>query len=265
MSAKSYEDLIHSVSVRYTDKIKQICAPLFHCLNITHFWYCKIDHRGDYSFIGSHPGWCELFAAEKLYLKYSYLRHPQFHQSSVHLIKNPKDPSLSDVLTSCKDRFSMQCLLSVINKDEDGIEEFGFASPSDSDEQISLLMNELPLLRLFVKKFWEENPFLRKKFDDHSVNIGKLIGPHFYEPFATPVNKKWLLQKMGSNINLSAGEVEVLKFMQKGLSARQISTQVFRSIRTIEHRIEKMKEKLDCLSKAELIQKASELTSFGLL
>lgn len=263
----SYEDVIQSVSIRYTNKINQICKPLFHYLNLNHFWYCKIDNQGNYFFLGSHAPWCELFAAEKLYLKYSYLRHPEFHQSCVNLIRSPIDPLLSDVLTSCKNRFSMHCLLSIINKGEQGIEEFGFASAFATDEQISRLMSELPLLRLFVKKFWEENALLRTKFEDHSINIAKLIGPTFYEPFLLPSSshKKLLFKTMGADTHLTPGDKEVLKLLQKGFSAGQIGAQIFRSTRTIEHRIERVKDKLSCSSKSELIQKAEELSLCGFL
>src|SRR5580698_4255498 len=97
----SYENIIQSVSVRYTDLINKACRQLFQSFNLNHFWYCKIDNRGNYRFLGSHVGWCELFASEKLYLKYSYLRHPDLHQNSVHLIVQPKDLLLSDVMASC--------------------------------------------------------------------------------------------------------------------------------------------------------------------
>lgn len=265
----SYEHVIQAVSVRYADLINRACLDLFHCLNLNHFWYCRIDNEGNYSFLGSHVGWCELFASEKLYQKYSYLRHPKFQQSGIHFVKNPQDPALFEVLSLCKNRFHMECLLSVITKDENGMEEFGFAAKSASDEQVSLLINELPLLRLFVKNFWEENPRLKTAFEDHQVNIGKLIGQSFYEPFA-PValqTKPLLLQKMKMepNLSLTPSDIEVLRLMQEGLSAGQISTQIFRSPRTIEHRIERIKEKLCCFSKAELIKKARELEKFGFL
>lgn len=263
----SYDSVIQSVSVRYSDVINKACSELFRCLNLNHFWYCKIDNNGNYSFLGSHSGWCELFAGEKFYQKYAYIKHPKYQKNGIHFIKNPEDPDLMDVLSSCKERFQMQCLLSVVTKDGAGIEEFGFASKSASDDQISLLMNELPLLRLFVQNFFNEHPILKSALFDHQVNIGKLIGPSFYEPIIPifPKNKPLLLQtmKLGSSLDLTDGDIEVLKLLQEGSSATQIAKHIFRSPRTVEHRIERLKEKLTCFSKAELIKKARELEKMG--
>jgi DNA-binding NarL/FixJ family response regulator len=80
-------------------------------------------------------------------------------------------------------------------------------------------------------------------------------------------DKQQLLQKMGiaPGDPLTHGESRVLKLMLKGYTANTISTKIYRSPRTVEHCIERLKEKLLCDKKSDLIQKGKELEVIGCL
>jgi len=63
--------------------------------------------------------------------------------------------------------------------------------------------------------------------------------------------------------NLSSIELNVMNLLLEGYSAAQIALRLFRSSRTVEHHIERIKEKLGCCSKGELIQKARKMERFN--
>jgi DNA-binding NarL/FixJ family response regulator len=92
------------------------------------------------------------------------------------------------------------------------------------------------------------------------------VGPDFHQnriQFSDPgyLARQKVLGELGVKIesNLSVAELETLKLLQKGYTASQIGTSLYRSRRTIEHRIERIKAKLSCASRRELIEKAEVL------
>lgn len=267
----SYLQLVYAITTRNSDKIKKLCAPLFETFNLNQFWYSKITIDGHHTFVDSHVGWCEYFASEKLYLKYDYLRHPKFIQAGIkfHKHNDVHDPHLGPILRDCSIKFDIQQSLKIINQIPDGVEEFGFASSSPSETQTSLFFNELPLLRLFAKKFVEDNRPLIRKLDENRIDLMDLIGPQFHvkKPPLIPYleAKNSFLKIMGIQVGktLTSRENDVIKLLIKGYSASQIAARLFISIRTAEHHVERIKEKWVCYSKAELIQKAREMEHFG--
>lgn len=70
------------------------------------------------------------------------------------------------------------------------------------------------------------------------------------------------LKKIGIEIpekHLTKKEILVIKHLVQGLSASKIAQALVISPRTVEHHLERIKDKLDCDSKSELIQKVQEI------
>lgn len=156
-----------------------------------------------------------------------------------------------------------------MEKTTEGVEGFGFATHLSIDTFESLCMNEMSLLKLFVKRFREEfNPTLFK-MKEECVDIASLIGPLFYQKNTNvplpSVDKKLFLKQfqLTELLELSEREKEVLFYISKGLFAIQIAELLHLSKRTVEHYTENIKNKLNCYSKAELIQKANTFLSLG--
>ena len=54
-------------------------------------------------------------------------------------------------------------------------------------------------------------------------------------------------------------EIECIRHFLMGKTAREIANELHLSVRTIEHRLEKLKDKLDCNSKSELFCRLQKL------
>ncbi|MEI6805574.1 MAG: LuxR C-terminal-related transcriptional regulator [Myxococcaceae bacterium] len=111
-------------------------------------------------------------------------------------------------------------------------------------------------------EFLKENP----------IDLAKIIGPEFYRNRileADPIyqERKKFLTALGirQELELSTTDIDTIRLLLKGYSASQIAKLLYRSKRTIEHRIENIKLKWNCCSKAELIQKAQKLSNEGAL
>lgn len=267
----SFQFLSRSISCCYSDIIKRSCESLFYYFNLNHFYYTRITNGGYFTSLDSHADWSQYYASEKLFLRTPYFRQPRLVRKGVRLLKDLRDSAYEDVYNRGKSKFDFNLTLQLIDEFPDGIEIFGFSSNFSNEMQIALLLNELPLIRLFTKKFREGNPFLFSKLEDNQIDIAGVIGAAFYESAipTTPqcVARQDFLQKMGIRCGdpLTPRENDVIKLLLQGYSAGKIAPAIHLSKRTVEHHIERMKEKLGCDSKADLIQKARELERYGSL
>lgn len=265
----SFQDMTQAVTCRYQDKIKNECAPLFEHFRLSHFGYCKLTNSGDFSYVGTHVAWSEYFAAEKLYRNFPYYRHPKYTQEGIHIMK-PEEGAFLDALNLGREQFNVQYGLAIIQKLKDGLEGYVFCPDLPDTSHLSLLINEIPLLKLFVKQFKEKNQRLFWHLSDNQVNMVDLIGPDFFENI-TPglpyiLKREDFLKKLGvSSETLTPAEKRVMKLLPKGRSSRFMGEQLYLSKRTVEHHIERIRDKFSCDSKAELIEKCRELESSGYL
>jgi len=267
----SFDMLSRAVSLRYNREIKKSCRDLLECLNLNHFYYTKITDSGFFSTIDSHPDWHQYYTEKKLYLKTPYFCCPNLLDSGFQMFKDVKSENYSEVYNAGKEKFEFRLTLQLIEKSPDGVGIFGFSSNFSNEIQMSLFVNELPLIRLFSKKFCEQNPFLISKMEDNQIDIASIIGPAFYDKpdsfTPTSHSKRAVLEKIGVQFAdpLTLREIEVIRLLLQGYSAGKIASRVFLSKRTVEHHVERVKEKLGCDSKAELIQKAREIELLGFL
>ncbi len=255
---------------RYNDQISKVCRPFFDCFNLKHFWFYKLTDDGHISFGNSYAQWNEFFSANNYWLTYPHICHPKFHKQGVYLHNNVQEASLKPIWKSGSDQFEIGQCIAIVNKIPGGIEEFGFSSSCPSSFQTNTLLNELHLFHLFYEKFKLENRKLLLKADDNQINIAQMMSGAFNRN-TLPMNKisqrGELIKKMGldSGDQLSSREIEVIRLLLLGYSAGKIGNGIRLSRRTVEHHIERIKNKLGCHSKVDLIQKGRELERFGCL
>jgi DNA-binding CsgD family transcriptional regulator len=104
-----------------------------------------------------------------------------------------------------------------------------------------------------------------------SFNGKSLIATSFKTNLQSQINSKKIIGIIGLSIiqelkpedqnhqnifNLTTKEMQCLFCLVRGLSVKQISTELFLSSRTIEHYMENIKIKLNCRVRSELIAKA---------
>lgn len=261
--------MINKYTLQFNHKVNKFCNPILNNFGVNHFWCYKVTNDGHYTCLGSNLPWMEYYFGEKLYLPNPYLRNPENFETGTSFIRQVKDYSYQKSVDIGVKNFSINQSLIFLEKAKDGIEGYGFASHLPTNIFESLCINEMPLLKLFVKKFREEFNSILGKMSEELVDIASLIGPTFYEKNSgiqtSSIDRNLFLKQfhLSEIIELSHREKEVLFLVSKGLFAIQIADHLQLSKRTIEHYIENMKNKLNCYSKAELIQKANEFLSIG--
>ena len=120
-------------------------------------------------------------------------------------------------------------------------------------------------LHLLARFFRENNRGLFSSLEETPINLPEILGSDFYEnkiQRSDPnyIAKQNFLKKLGVNreFDLSPPEMETLRLILKGYSSSQIAKQVYRSKRTIEHRVENIKSKL-CWMSTRLPKKSRPL------
>jgi len=230
-----------------------------------------VKRSGGYTYFASNIDWCEYYGSKKFYLSNPFHRHPMHFQEGICLLKHVHDNNFSEIMQSASSGFNINLSLKLLNNTNDGFEAFVFSSISSDQTYIEMLLNELPMLRLFIKKFRDENEGVFRAAEENQMDLGGLLGPVFYQnsmpAVQRPIARQAFLKKMGIDVDavLSLREIEVIKLLLEGYSAGKIAPQIHLSRRTVEHHVERIKDKLGCDSKEQLIQKARELERFGIL
>lgn len=268
---KETQDMVKA-SKKFDDKIKSFCAPLIETFGISHFYHAKITSSGHFIGFNFNRTWEEYFFSEKSHL----LIWPDKCQPCkitkgirfLHEDEN-ENAELNRLLKSAREEYSLNFSLQFVEKSSHCTEMYGFALNSSDPLQHLMIVKEMPLLRLFMKRFQEEFKGLYKALNNNCIDMPSLLGPQFHNAKNRIVNQSFMheqfLQKIGIQLPqpLTERELDVIKFLVKGHSAAEIGSLLFLSKRTVEHHLERIKDKFCSNSKSDLIQKIRELESIG--
>lgn len=264
-----YQSMIRFVE-RFHDRFKRFCNPLVHHFGINEFIYQKQTISGKLIGINYHLDRVNHYFSEGLYLLDPATTHPDNHQEGIVLIHDIEEKSAKSLVEKSKTEFGVHFSLALNNKTSDGMEFYIFGLTSSDFSQKMKLYNEISLLRLFIKRFKEEFGSLILKLNEYSVDMIKLKGALFQKSFnlyPKPIERLQFLEHIGLEMpkSLTPKEIEIVKHVVNGLSASKIADLLSISPRTVEHHLERIKDKFDCLTKAELIQKIRQIDEAGCL
>lgn len=260
-------------SKKFHDKIKSFCDPLVQLFGISHFYHAIITTSGHFIGLNLNREWEEYFFSDKSHLLIWPDKLPPCKvKNGIRLLQENEDENenFNKLLRKAEEGYSLNFSLQFIEKTSQGTHMYGFALNSSNPLQHMALINEMPLLRLFLKRFQEQFKTLYAALDENKVDLSNLLGPQFYNAKKIPVVTKscvrdQFLQKMGIEIPaaLTDKEIGVIRHLIKGYSASQIASELLISKRTVEHHLERIKNKFYSSSKSDLIQKIRELESIG--
>ncbi len=257
-------------SGKFHDKIKSFCNPLEQNFGISHFYHAKVTNSGQFIGVNLNRAWEEHFLSNSSHLLiWPDKCQPCKVKGGVRLLQEGENENLNHLLETAREKYSVHFSLQFVEKSSQGSNMYGFALNSANPLQHLALVKEMPLLRLFVKRFQEEFKGLYNSLDDNKVDLSHLLGPAFHKtknPVITESSTRdQLIRKMGIQIpeSLTDRELEIMKYFIQGCPASQIALELFISKRTVEHHIERIKDKFYASSKSELIGKIRELESIG--
>lgn len=265
---KQFEEILSKVtSSPHHNKMMRFVKPLKDHFGVNHFWYYRITFSGHYSYVGTHQAWSEYCLDSEMIDHFSCLRHPTVTKTGLSLMKPCGDEKYKKLLDKAWEKFRIHFSLNMIQSTADGIEAYGFGSQFNDQKNEERLLNELPSLIHFTKVFKQENQKIFDLLENVQADLTSYIGPVFYEipkGIELPLNRSRFLRDIGYKLpSLTPRELDILKFLANGFPASYMAKKLHLSSRTIENYVARMKIKLLCTDKVELIQKAQEISSIG--
>jgi DNA-binding CsgD family transcriptional regulator len=249
-------------------KMLRYCAPLYDIFGVNYFWYFRVTHSGDYSYIGTHADWSEWSFEHDMVKNFPLLRNPDTLSEGIHFMNRTVRVGHEIPVNVAWEKFKVHLAISLVKKIDCGVEVFGFGTKTNDPQAELALLNELPLLRLFIKNFREKFKKSIEYAHENPVNLISHLGPIFEETNGTKLSEEKRMQflkavGLGSLLTLSKRENEVFLLIHEGYSCTQIAEILLLSSRTVEKFICSIKDKLSCDSKGQIIQMANSLFSNG--
>ncbi len=258
-------------SLLHAQDISDICNPL-QKLNITHFSHVRIDKKKKFSAIGTNPGFTEHYLNNKYYT------------ADIHMVDENKFGNFfvwdgiefsgqSGKMCHEAGQFGIHNPFTIIEKHNDGIDYYHFASVSVNKQINQVYLANLDLLHLFIAHFKEninKSRVLKKAYDlTFDLDPNRTIN---FEDDSIHYDRSQFLQSIElkhprlviENIRLSKRQSEVLRHVILGKTLKEISQLMNLSERTVRHYFENVKIKLNVFSRSELISKALDSKSLQL-
>jgi DNA-binding CsgD family transcriptional regulator len=248
------------------DKLTRFCQPLVDMLDVSQFYHYVMTRQGHIAAVGLHTELQEYLVSSSEWHDFTpYVYHNMDNLNGVVFTQALPNDDWKRNYDYAAQKFDVHLSLQVSQKTAFGIEGFGFGLKTANPSQHLAFLNHLPLLRIFISEY--KKTLNTNLLHEHLVDAASLTGPDFFDASkaGTMGFKNVLLGKMMvKSVNpLSPRESEIADLLLQGYSAFQIGEILFRSNRTIESHIERIKDKLDCSRRSDLIQKLGELKSMG--
>ncbi|MBA3284149.1 MAG: helix-turn-helix transcriptional regulator [Nitrosopumilus sp.] len=257
----------NNLSPHHKQMIKS-AFPLQDCFKINHFWYYKITHSGNYSYIGTNEAWNEFCFDTPLLKSFTCLRHLECLPKGISLMKAGAKEEYKELLDLAWEKFGVNFNINITNETNDGVEAFGFATNFNDPYADERLLNKLSYLREFIRFFKEHNAKALHFVNENKVHLPTVFGQQFYEPtnaLSIPFEREKLLRHMGFGafFTLTPREKDILKFIAYGYPASYVAQQLCLSKKTVENYLATIKCKLACTSKIQLIQLSQQISATG--
>lgn len=269
---KFYE---HSVEFteKYNNNLKKVCEPLFNFFGMNYFFYAYISYNLKCCVIGTHIDLVQHYLCERLFRYNPFLILPQNLKTGVYLYSSVADNKFQTSITNVEQKFRVRHNCIITQQDKEGCHTYGFASPIDHFGKENLIVNQNALFKQFIKYFHMEMAPIIDSLHANGVSISdkeNCYDIRIPSIELSDLEKQKFLKIIGLIKNekilegITRREKEYLQNLVRGKSNKQIATDFNISLRTVEHYIEKLREKFHCYSRGELIERLIALKEMGL-
>lgn len=263
-------------SLRNSKKLNQICEPLKTSFGVSAFWYSKTYTDGSFFSVGTHASSHEDYYKEMKFQYSPFCRKPEYLDEGFYLYRNYQDEDFQEAITACAKQHKVEFCATTIAKTESGFVRFGYGmEPGKTNNFQQNFLNNLPLFKKFNDYFIKESKIILKNIEDNLINLPEAIGAKYFKNPASfgslgRSQKLNFLKSIGVDmdlplVNLTKRESQLIKFILNGHSAGYIAKELSISQRTVENYLSNMKDKFNCCTKTELINKAKEYVDLSVL
>ena len=240
------------------DTVDLVCQPLMSHIGITHFGHIKIFNDSTMLRLANNAEWAKKYFENSYYndIDLYSLREVPENESRILLLTG--HPTNDHCAALCNDHDIWNALV-IYEKFSDYSKFWFFGAQRNNTEIINYYVNNLPIFKKFTVYFEE-------RFRDNLINFDKdnlistTIKTHPYCSAIEEKNKDFLVKlnlkkyHFMNNICFSARETECMHYLACGKTVKEIGNLLGLSPRTVESHIVKVKNKIGCNSKSEIIK-----------
>lgn len=270
-------DIIEKIE-KHTDQVKTVSKPLHDYFSIPYFYHFRLNEKGKYILLTSHPEIESFYFSEEIFHDDPYLKHPGNYEDEFFLMETYASCEYREDLKLVTGQFDLCPWICMTEKNETSYDFFGFWGNTDnSTNHKNLKPSDIKLLKSFTRHHKQKFNKLLSNEDETWADVFDLVSKdHFYEGVDESLqDNKVLHRKYLKEIgfekqvyeadSLSQREKECLKQLTLGKTAKETAILLCLSHRTIEHYLENAKLKLSIWNKRELFSKAESLNELGLI
>src|SRR3990167_8890082 len=258
---------------RYQEKISGLCKPLRDKLGIEHFHHTTItkDHR--YHSLDNNPTVVTSYFNNQIYRHDPFVNRSDYSNipkicMPLFIMNEEKEATEAQFIRWLKETKLNHPLF--IKKDTArGYEVSCFYNCGSNQRIVHSYLNNLPALFNFIAYFKEETIALSEEMRDHSLNLSEMIGEAYFNESNIFIDNKIVFDtknqsfiheiKIDLTNKLTKREKECITFYIQNQTAKNISSILGISARTVEKHIDNARQKLGCQSKLELFKKIAGL------
>lgn len=241
-------------SIINAPQIGEICAPFFQKHNLNYFLYGKIYFNGTVNFLCSHEN------VNKFHFdnQYTVTVPPQFitkNKNTGYFLILPTH--YDAIIHAYRSFFNIGHMIGLNTYHKDHIEMAYFGAPANNDHAVNFYLNNLDILERFNLDFKERTKILINESEKNKIIIPKNMRTDLdnfsssYDP-ETPL-KKYKLNGIYKDVYLTQRELDTIREIAKGNTAKEAAQNLQLSPRTVESYINNIKLKLDLHKTTQII------------
>ena len=234
--------LYHPLSVERD--LRSLMGDGLLCNGIKYFNYLRVQDDGQYCLLSSNANLMEYIfdnnipvaapvSKETVSHKFNYLVMPE----------GPYDKALHDI----KERFNLGHFIDLVERQKNYIELFCFGADADNSQIINFYLNRMDVLEKFKSIFKEKAAALIRTHLEKQLILPK----HMMPGYRGVMKSEYILD----GAHLTSREVQCLRLLQQGKTAKQTAKKLHLSYRTVESYLDDVKSKLYVTNKSELLAK----------
>lgn len=255
------------VLIELSKKAHAFFKPLAQ-LGIIDFQFARSFYDRTQFNLGSNFPWLEDYYHQEFHKIGSFNKHPARYESGIYIWNDVGDRRLFQF---ARDHHDIGGGITIAEKQPDGCAFYFIGGTVDDRNITNFLVNNIGLLKKYIAYFQSENRTIIASASQHRVSLSLPDDPENVasnsdescllaesqtkiEAFLKVIQPKHIyLTKDNREIMLTKAECRCLSLLLRGKTAEETATALFISKRTVEKHLERVREKLDCHNKLQLI------------
>ncbi|MBA3661924.1 MAG: helix-turn-helix transcriptional regulator [Gammaproteobacteria bacterium] len=233
-------------TIKIAEEVKAICEPFFQEYQFNSFFYSRLYDDHTSLLLTSHQNWHWHHLTKQykvappipnVYLKDRFCYMPC-----------PASP-YQDVLHDIRSLFNLDHPFYIFEHQVGFVDMYCFTVPAQYRDVYNFYLNKMHCIETFIASFQVQAKRLIIEADQHRLILN--------DNNCSTFNSHTLLQPSSSlhevSQVLAKRELECLYYLQKGRSFKEIATYLKLSPRTVEFYLQRVKKKLNCRTRSQLI------------